>query len=1072
MDETTRRTVTWVIVGSLIAIIVGYAIHHKGEYDRMARVFADGKPMAQLEAARTLVEQQDLLDALDERPRWVQQRAALAIARMGSQDGFWEAAGAVGVLDDGPQARIREAMRKQGQVIMDLLIEAIQDKDASRRGACAGQLSAIGEAAVDPLSNLMDAWDDYVRVAARDQLNAILNARNAKITGAKALIETRKDWLEEYDKILRNPEERLAVHDLSEMKTAELLSDARVRHPHVQNALIQLAKDDYAKVLAEDSDLIVDDLAMEIIMAPPPTADQKQEAAKYLRRLSTAKGIVTVNKIAIMPAVLDQLLGHEDADVRATGCELLGACGNQVWSVNGDVLAVPLAAAEAEKMVSGLLDLLQNDPEWTVRRKAAVAVGRLRLTAMAEGATKPLIAALADPRAEVKAAAAQALGEISAAREFIVADLKPADGPPNDTALAAAKPLADALNNNRVGAASELAVALEKVGPPAIAPLTPALKHPDDEVRLLATRAVARIGTSRAVPLLGGQLQDSRVAVRQTASDALRSMAETQTDPKVTEQLVKAIPQLAAALADDDWKVYNAARDALSGIGADAVPELIVALDDPDRRVSYTVQQALADIGAPAVPALVDSLGSTDAQVLKWVSIALGEIGHDAIAATAKQLESNPNPAARAAAARALGGSGQQADAVTPLLTAADDDAPQVRMAVAAALVKLGNPTATPTLAALLQDEDGGVRAATMSRLIEWYDPPALAEFAKLLTDADVDVQRRAAILLAEHVGGQEELRSAVASATSAGEAQNLSKADMNAIQEAGIALSAGSDPASKQLLETHAASDVEGADYAAIVAIATVARKTETKADREWALGILEGKLNDDEPELQQTAAVAVAQARVPGILENGVKDAAIDSDVRYESIKALGLLGTDTSVPVLIPLCEAGGTGARLAAGAIADIGRRLSEESEGKSQEAMDAATTLLGLAIAETDPELKAKLGLSVAVIGEAAVLPCIDFLKSCQPEDRPFAASVIGRLGNVAVDPYLLRARNQYRQAEAGTEATTRDWISISMYVTGDKMARDFFDALPPGQEPPQNDLDAALAELEKLLDAM
>ena len=822
----------------------------------------------------------------------------------------------------------------------------------------------------------------------------------------------------------------------------------------------------------------------DIVKQPPPSADQKQEAAKYLRRLGTAKNTITVSRIPVIPAVIDQLLTAGDTDVRATGCELLGTMGNQTHSVNGDVHGAPLAAAEAEKMVVPLLDKLKNDSEWTVRRKAAIALGRLQLVAMGQNATQPLIDALDDRRSEVKAAAAQALGMISAAREFDTVELKWTEGGPNATADKAAQPLAVALQTNRMGAATELAVALEKVGTPAIRHLLPALTHPEDEVRLLSTRAISRIGTDEAVqPLAQTSLSDPNVSVRQTAGAALRGMAETQATPGEHEALVAAIPALVRALEDDDWKVYNAAKDALADLEDAAVPQLVAALASPNPRVAYTVQQALADVGAPAVPPLVASLSSDNPQVVKWVSIALGEIGHEAIKPMAKVLSEGSSPSARAAAAKGLGGT-RQADAVVPLLGAADDPSPIVRTAVGTALVKLGHPQATPILVKLLQDESTSVRVAVMERLFEWYDPPALAEFAKLLLTTDEDVQRRAAILLAEHVGGQEELRAAVASATTAGEAHDVAKATMKRVGDATEELAAGPDAESQRYLDDLINGPDKGSRYAAVVATATVARKTKTDQNRDWALGILDTVLAEPGPErdsdewlgwqqFQQTAAVAIAQARVPAILEGAVDDATVAADVRAESVKALGLLGTDTSVNILIPLCKGGDVDDVLAAEAISRIGRRLSEESEGKAPEAKAAAVTLIDLAKAETDPAMRAKLGASIGLIGEAAVLPAIDYLTQAQDdEERAYAAGIIGMLGNVAVDPHLLRARGRLREVETPDERTKRDWITVAMYTTGDKMAQDFVDALPDDQEPTPEQIDAADAELQKLRDTL
>ena len=111
-----------------------------------------------------------------------------------------------------------------------------------------------------------------------------------------------------------------------------------------------------------------------------------------------------------------------------------------------------------------------------------------------------------------------------------------------------------------------------------------------------------------------------------------------------------------------------------------------------------------------------------------------------------------------------------------------------------------------------------------------------------------------------------------------------------------------------------------------------------------------------------------------------------------------------------------------------------------------------------------------MGLSVAEIGEAAVPPAIDFLKEAKDDERPFAAAILGKLGNVAVDPYLLRARNEVR-GTGGNEQLS-EWFAVALWTTGDKMARDYCQALPPEERPSAEKTAQAQAELEKLLDVM
>jgi hypothetical protein len=276
-----------------------------------------------------------------------------------------------------------------------------------------------------------------------------------------------------------------------------------------------------------------------------------------------------------------------------------------------------------------------------------------------------------------------------------------------------------------------------------------------------------------------------------------------------------------------------------------------------------------------------------------------------------------------------------------------------------------------------------------------------------------------------------------------------------------------GPNPGAQATLEGLLKAQEKGTAYTVVVGLSSLLDATPNDAVRDWALGVLRGQLGAESDEIQQTAAVAIARSRVPGVLEQTVADPNLPEDIRSRTITALGLLGTGTSVKALIPLCEKPGPGALEAADAIGKIGRRLSETSEGKDPQAAQSATELLKLAAAETNEELRARLAVAVATIGEAAVNPVIDYLKTAPEDQKAFAAAILGKLGNVAVDPYLLRARSQVRLQEG--QKALRDWLTVALFATGDKMARDFVSSLPEEEKPPQEQIDRTQQQLDLLL---
>lgn len=441
-----------------------------------------------------------------------------------------------------------------------------------------------------------------------------------------------------------------------------------------------------------------------------------QEPAAFRRAKSAAQAAFTAMGENAFGPITEQILTDPNAELRSIGCTILGTIADQT----------KIGAMKPEKaapVVAPLVKLLNTDPDWTVRRRAATSLGLLLDVARANGATAPLIARLTAPgeRPEVRAAAAKALGEMRAPE--------------------AAGPLAHVLMTNRTGATAELATALQRIGPPSIAPLIPALSHSDPQVRLVATQSIATIGTAAAVGPLGKALSDPDVKVRRAAADALRTLANA-----------TILPQLAQALADKDWQVYYAARDALAHVGAPAAPTLINALGHPDTRVRYMAEQALAAIGAPALPALVGALRSPNPAVVEWSAIALGDIGADAVDPAARVLADGTGPLpARVAAARALGLT-KSRRATQPLVAAASAPSPEIRQAAVRALSEVGDADATETLANALLDQSPMVRETAMQVLRNWRVGDIDQRLAQLVQGSDTNAARRAAVVLAQHV--------------------------------------------------------------------------------------------------------------------------------------------------------------------------------------------------------------------------------------------------------------------------------------------------------------------------------
>ncbi len=478
----------------------------------------------------------------------------------------------------------------------------------------------------------------------------------------------------------------------------------------LMDAWDQYVRDGVVAVFGRIGLPVAPDLIAQISRTEPLAEETPQ---RFLWKRDTAvRSILAMKAVGIQP-VIDNLITHKEEDVRALACQMLGQIADQT-------LDSPIPPEEASRVLEPLLTRLNSDPAWTVRRKAALALGGLMDVGRLGGAVPALISHLKDPRPEVKAASAEALGRL---------------GDP-----AAAGPLVNTLLTNRTGAVREIVVALERIGRPALPALVPALATPELEVRKAATEAVAVIGTPDAVVPLAGMLKDSDVTVRRLASDALRSLADA-----------RVVPQLVASLSDPDWHVYYACRDALANVGPAAVPGLIQALGSGNSRAAHMAEQALAKIGGPAVNALVAALVSPNVATRQWAAVALGDIGEPAVEATIALLNDTTKPAyGRAAAADALGRTGVKKKVFESLSRVSATQEPEVRKAALQALVRLADERSTQPLVAALEAPTQDVRSVAMHLLMNWRLGDLRKTLEAALKRGDLNARRRAAIVLAQ----------------------------------------------------------------------------------------------------------------------------------------------------------------------------------------------------------------------------------------------------------------------------------------------------------------------------------
>ncbi len=522
---------------------------------------------------------------------------------------------------------------------------------------------------------------------------------------------------------------------------------------------------------------------------------------------------------AIQPLV--DLLKTENPGLRYECIVALGQIGPMAHD-SADSLT-GLLTSDDELLQSAALESLRRigtaSPEalTQIRRlcqnkNSSLAISAIRCLVMISGADDELVqnsiphlvAALGDPRADVRNEAAVTLVEIGSAVVPAVAGSLSANDPHvqmkaceilgkfGDDAASTIPALLTLLQNDNEMVVRAATTALGEIhaDPAAVLPaLSALLQRKSAAVRIIAVRAIADYGPAAgdSAALMLSLLADDSIMLRASAVDALGRTGDSRVE--VIEALVK-------ALSDGHAPVTLNAANALSHIGTPAVPALVQKLADEHYR--RLVVEVLGEIGAgaeSAVPALVELLSRVgdDLELRREVFIALASIGPKATVATPAMMKILQDPAAgdaRAGAAYVLARIGEKKAlpvlqklitvaeeervqrsaawalvtldprnaesvklAMPYLLQATSSDIPFVRKEVMTAFTTLG-PAAIAALPSMLEhaanDADASIRMQSLHGLAEIKAPAAQALPVAMasLDDPDAKVRNAARYLL------------------------------------------------------------------------------------------------------------------------------------------------------------------------------------------------------------------------------------------------------------------------------------------------------------------------------------
>jgi HEAT repeat protein len=380
------------------------------------------------------------------------------------------------------------------------------------------------------------------------------------------------------------------------------------------------------------------------------------------------------------------------------------------------------------------LTRLLSDGEARIRRRAALAIGRVGLT---EGVT-PLLPVLADPDPEVRQMAAFSLG--------LLADRRARD--PLVAALADPSPLVQGSAAEALGLIGDAAAA-DAIGRFITQVFqSGALTQPpadDDDAKRDTPTAACRLAIFalvrlKAYPQLASAVLDAGGQPRVRwwpVAFALQRLEDKRALPALMTLAREANPYTRAF--------------AVKGLGAlkdpSAMPILLPLMTSGERNVLVEAVRALGRVGdaaaaAPLLKVLRDA--STDPQVRLEVVGAIGGLKGQEIGDALLDVLEDPSPSVRAAALRSLAAFDR--DNFTTVLSGLDPDPHwSVRAALATVLGTLPPENALPRLEGMMNDSDQRVIPFAMKALVRLKTPTAGAMLIERLKADDPVVRATAA---------------------------------------------------------------------------------------------------------------------------------------------------------------------------------------------------------------------------------------------------------------------------------------------------------------------------------------
>jgi HEAT repeat protein/cyclophilin family peptidyl-prolyl cis-trans isomerase len=391
-----------------------------------------------------------------------------------------------------------------------------------------------------------------------------------------------------------------------------------------------------------------------------------------------------------------------------------------------------LAIEDARLVGAPELERLLHDPDRGIRRRAALAAGRVADPALVPA----LVELLNDQEVEVRRMAAFALGLAGsrAAVDRLVLSLADSDAGVRGRAAEALGRIGDAR------AAPPVARLVVDALPKTIGRMTVRGDDPGDPDDTWAELREALFALARLkdVPAARGALLDGpRPRFDWWAATWVAMRLES---PELR-------PVLVAAIASDDPRSRSLAARGLGALeDASAVELLLPLVRDPDENVARAALRALAAIGDPRGTAAAAAMLSSPSDVVRHESLrALAVLPPDpALRQRLVGLAAERDPWIRAAALAAIART-DRADFALVLSGMDADPVWWVRSSLATTLGGLGDEMSIGILHAMLRDEDPRVLPAVLGGLRSARGKDALDTLERYLANPDLGVRAAAA---------------------------------------------------------------------------------------------------------------------------------------------------------------------------------------------------------------------------------------------------------------------------------------------------------------------------------------